>query len=570
MRIPILFKPVVAVLLLVACPLYVPAQDVVTLVYDDVLSSGDIRIVPSDDAKSMRVSSQRGGVLMVDETNCVGMPDSLKVALKIAADVWSGYLAMGDSLKLQVYYDEIQGTDIRTEIYYMTLSALVSDVYYPLALCRKLNDGVLNNPPQYDAVIHINRNTDWCVGMNNVCSGPMKNLSYALLRSMCSTLGFGSSVQYRDGEFVFCFGDGISVFDKLVFAENGMRLENLKGMNGAVLGDFVQQDKGYLYVSEKSFNYWLYAPQQFDGYKSLKFIMTPESLMHYMDEGVKDLVVDEITLDILRAIGWNTSYSHDVKIVGRDIDATGISSAYQSHTFYVESGDIPMTDFHWVYKLPLVSGGYETVATSQNPEFVIPAIADSDEGKYEHTIDGDICGLIFFDGTSNGKHVTGAYNLTLELKPRILRTDIVSIVPNQNNESYYDVTVDVYYEGCHYLHATLEEEYSPIVNALFSDTPYYVRLTFTNVDLSGLAWVHFDARNGYGSDTAMLEIPSMPTSIITNDVCSYTAISVFTPSGILLGKVDSWDKLKDFSKGLLILQICDDNGKSRTIKYMNK
>lgn len=143
-------------------------------------------------------------------------------------------------------------------------------------------------------------------------------------------------------------------------------------------------------------------------------------------------------------------------------------------------------------------------------------------------------------------------------------------MPNQNNESYYDVTVDVYYEGCHYLHATLEEEYSPIVNALFSDTPYYVRLTFTNVDLSGLAWVHFDARNGYGSDTAMLEIPSMPTSIITNDVCSYTAISVFTPSGILLGKVDSWDKLKDFSKGLLILQVYDDNGKSRTIKYMNK
>lgn len=47
-------------------------------------------------------------------------------------------------------------------------------------------------------------------------------------------------------------------------------------------------------------------------------------------------------------------------------------------------------------------------------------------------------------------------------------------------------------------------------------------------------------------------------------------ISVFTPSGILLGKVDGWDKLKDFSKGLLILKICDDKGNPRTIKYMNK
>ena len=96
------------------------------------------------------------------------------------------------------------------------------------------------------------------------------------------------------------------------------------------------------------------------------------------------------------------------------------------------------------------------------------------------------------------------------------------------------------------------------------------------MDLWGLAWVNLVVRNDYGNDTAMLEIPSMMslknivTKIITNDTCMSTEISVFTPSGILLGKVDGWDKLKDFSKGLLILQICDGNGISRTIKYMNK
>lgn len=107
-------------------------------------------------------------------------------------------------------------------------------------------------------------------------------------------------------------------------------------------------------------------------------------------------------------------------------------------------------------------------------------------------------------------------------------------------------------------------------NALFSETPYYSRLTFTDIDLGGLAWVNFVVRNDYGNDTAVLEIPSMPTSIIVNDICSSMEISVFTPSGILLGKVDGWDQLKDFSKGLLILKICDDNGNPRTIKYMNK
>lgn len=577
MRIHILFKAVVAVLLLVAFPSHGLAQEVVTLVYDDVCNYGDIRIVPSDEAKPLRVSSQRAGVVMIDKTNCSNMPDSLKVALKIASDVWSGYLAIGDSLKLQVYYDEIQGVDIRTAIYYRTLSALAPETYYPLALCRKLNNGFLKNSPQYDAVIHINKNVNWCVGMNSGGAMSMKNLSYSLLRAMAMALGFGSSVQYnKRGEIAFYFGNGISIFDKLVFAEDGRRLESFKGMSGQSLESFVQQNNGYLYASEKLDKYRLYAPQQFDEYKSLKYLLSQESLMCYSGEGVKDLVVDGTTLELLGAIGWDMFVDHDIKIVGRGIDDTGITSAYQSHTFYVESEGMPVTNHHWEYKLPLVSGGYETVATSQNAEFVIPAIADGDEDKYEHTIEGDIRGLISFEGTGNGKQVTSAYNLTLELKPRILRTNIVSIVPNQNNESYYDVTVDVYYEGSHDLYSTLEEEFGPFAFSLFSDTPYYTRLAYTNVDLWGCAWINISIRNDYGNDMAVLEIPSMmslkniATKIVRNDTCTSTEISVFTPTGILLGKVDGWDKLKDFSKGLLILQICDDNGISRTIKYMNK
>lgn len=571
MRIHILFKAIVAALLLVAFPLHGLTQEVATLVYDDVCNYGGTRIVPSEDAKSLRVSSQRAGVVMADDTYCAGMPDTLKLALKIAADVWSGYLATGDSLKLQVYYDDIQGADIRTEVYYSTMPGSVPDVYYPLALCRKLNGGLLEDSPRYDAVIHINKNAEWCVGIGDGMSGATKNLSYGLLRAMGSALGFGSSVQYDNGgRLTLGFGDGVSVFDKLVFAEDGRRLESFIGASEQELEDFIQQDKGYLYATEKAYIYRLYAPKQFDVHKSLKYLLDQESLMCYMDEGVMDLVVDGITLELLDAIGWGAYDGNDIKIVGRGIDDTGITSAYQSHTFYVESEDMPVTNYHWEYKLPLVSGGYETVATSQNAEFVIPAIADGDEDKYEHTTGGDIRGLISFEGTDNGKQVTSTYNLTLGVKPRILRTSIVSIAPNPRNELYYDVTVDVCYEGSHYLHASLEEEFGSFAFALFSETPYYSRLTFTDIDLSGLAWVNFVVRNDYGNDTAVLEIPSMPTSIIVNDICSSTEISVFTPSGILLGKVDGWDQLKDFSKGLLILKICDDNGNSRTIKYMNK
>lgn len=68
-------------------------------------------------------------------------------------------MASGDTLKLQVNYDDIPGTDIRTEVNYSVLPSSADKVMYPLALCRKLAGKGLVNVPETDAVIHINSNT---------------------------------------------------------------------------------------------------------------------------------------------------------------------------------------------------------------------------------------------------------------------------------------------------------------------------------------------------------------------------------------------------------------------------
>ena len=90
---------------------------------------------------------------------------------------------------------------------------------------------------------------------------------------------------------------GLSAFDKLIFSEDGKHLSDLDNSRPNELEDFVQQDCNYLYAAQKEARYRLYAPKQFDENKSLKYLSDPNSLMYYKDEGVKDLVIDEVTLD---------------------------------------------------------------------------------------------------------------------------------------------------------------------------------------------------------------------------------------------------------------------------------
>lgn len=568
-------RNIITILLFATFSLYTHAQETVAIDFDFTCQPGGTKIFPTEAAKSQRLSSNNSGNITIDHTDCVDMPDSLKVALKIASDIWSGYMTDNDALNIKINYNDINNVDIKTSVYYHAPYSSGKFVYYPISLYKKIFGERPQNAPDYDAIIHINKNTNWSVGIGNGNSTTSKNLSYALLRAIATAMGFGSSIHYdRRQNITFYFSNGFSVFDSLIFSEDGKRMENLDNSRLQEFKDFVQHNNGDLYAAKKENGYKLYAPEQFDENKSLKYLIDENSLMYYNDTGTKDLIVDETTLDLLNTMGWNMFNNKEIKIIGKGIDDTGITSAYQNHTFYIKADGMTITNHKWEYKLPLKNGGYEIVATSSEVEFVIPAITNED--KYEHTIEGDICGQIIFEGMADNTSVRSTYNLTLELKPHILKTNIISISPSPRNADYYDVVIDVYYEGCHYVHSTIEEEYSSIVNTAFSDTPYYTRISFTDVDLWGYAWVSITLRNEYGNDNTVIEIqrPESVTYYTSSDIKDIKQnscnIKIFSPSGIFLGNIKDTDELKNFAKGLLILKFQDEKGHSKILKYMHK
>lgn len=282
---------------------------------------------------------------------------------------------------------------------------------------------------------------------------------------------------------------------------------------------------------------------------------------------------DVTTLDATDIKTRNTLSKNEIEIISRDVDETGIASAWQSHTFYIKADVKTITNHRWEYKLPLENGEYEIAATSSNAEFTIPAITNGD--KYKHTTEGHVYGQITFEGIADNRSVQGTYRLTLDLKPHILETKIISIAPSPRNPEYYDILIDVWYEGSCYVHSTIEEEYSPVVNTLFSDAPDYTRLEFTDVDLSGYALASITVRNAYGSDSTTIKIPSETPSTQISSITDKTNerlldIMVFSPSGAFLGYAKSFDELKNFSENLLILRLQYDKGDTKTIKYLNK
>lgn len=555
------------------------AQDVELVTFDDCVDYSETNMVISSRAKARRTSNKRCGFIKVNFMDG-NMPDSLKYAIEIAQDVWSSYMHVGDSLILDVYFNNTINTDVQTSVSWAILG---SDTYYhPMSLYRSMNmiDYTdKNNQVNYsfDAKVTINSDSDWCIG--SCVSDHPKKLLFAMLQCMGKGLGYTSTIKKDSRGLKFSLGRGMSIFDAMIFSEDDKRMENLSNHKQRELTDFGQQDSGYLYVMKKSDPYKIYAPKIFEPSKSLNYSLDPSSIMYYGNRGDCELIIDDVTLDILHGVGWGFDQMIPrVEIIGENIDSTGIASAYENHRFYLKPTDRVLSDHQWYYMLPLKEGGYDTIMTSSNTDMIIPAITS--ENLYKRTIEGDIRALITYSGKDGEEPVSGVYNLTLELKP-LIEVCGVNLTSNPYDDTFYDVVVDVSYKGCHSLLGYVEEEYTSSYISCISNTPYYTQLRFNAIDSWGTAWIHIEANNTYGSTTYVYEIPAGTEyangrkktksfmDVLKMEDAQY-AIEVYDISGQYFGTVHNKHELAKIKKSPLILKIYTEGEYIRTIKYSNR
>ena len=249
-------------------------------------------------------------------------------------------------------------------------------------------------------------------------------------------------------------------------------------------------------------------------------------------------------------------------IASNDVANTGIASAYSSHSFYITPSSADFSKCSWSLVLTLADGSSVADCVSNEQTFTIPQISDTE--KYEHSVEGEICGTIKFNGVINNKNIELSYPLRLNLKPRILSAKVLSTKTNPENSNYYDAVVEIKYEGSNYVHAYVEEDYSPLLKYYYSSTPYYTKMELTDIASWCDAWFNITVRNDYGSDNYVLKLSHnngavdsvdklYETSVLNEDVCIY----VYGVNGKCLG-IYNKDK-NSLPKGIYFLRYYNKN-----------
>lgn len=506
----------------------------------------------SDFAKSIRSSKRTGGgKIILNYIDSHSVSEELIASLDVAADIWQYYLPYGDSLRVDVCFEDNLDSDISLSVIYKLHKGLA----YPLPLLRRMFSEELNE--KYDAKIHINTSTEWSFGIGDENAYAPKNLTLAFMQCICKCLGFGSSLKEVNNRVDIGWEMNPTIFDSYIINDLGDKLTDYISDEPG-LGDFSTGKYGNVYFSSGDVKAELYAPSVFENNSSLRYLQNDISLMRYCnDDNVsQDLVIDELTLDVLSELGWSFSSESEFAIVSDDIDSTGITSAYMPHEFYILSDGEGFTEPNWQLVLTLADGSSTTVCSSDNSSFTIPAISDPD--LYEHTVDGDIRGVIIFEGVSRGKTFTLTYPIIFEIKPRIISANVISSSVNIDNPNYFDAIVEIRYEGSHYINAFVEEEHNPYLISYYSSTPYYSRIHLTNIASWGGAWFDITIRNEYGSDNYVLDLSNSVTGIDIdrNDNDETSRIEIYDIQGRFVGICNEISQ-SNLPKGIYILKFFD-------------
>ena len=143
--------------------------------------------------------------------------------------------------------------------------------------------------------------------------------------------------------------------------------------------------------------------------------------------------IDDYTVDILNAIGWNIPLNAG-NIKCDNISDNNNISAYIPHTFSIDKaeGDV-ISDYNWSFNLKNESGVYTTVSKGSASGFIIAEISAPD-GYYVNSA-GEMEGRIECIYTLNGKQKRAFSDLSLDLKPVILSIDNLEIqrIPRTNS-----------------------------------------------------------------------------------------------------------------------------------------
>ncbi len=442
--------------------------------------------------KSERLSSSGGNIeVNFDET----LPDSIKTAIIAAKKLWESKLHNKQPIVINVVFEALEeDIGMSAEVGYNYTSDFKS---IPSALQAQIVDNSYGSIDSPDGWISLNPDINWnCSFSKNAASD--YNLPTMILKGIARCLGFGSCItEEKENQFANYWEYPID-FDGLLHY-NGKSLNDIAGLSQEMT-DAVTSDNVYAHTETQQ--YKIYAPKQFKPDLSLRYFDDENSLMSaYLGKGNVSLNVDNKTIDILNAIGWDLPIS-DIRIQCDNISGDGIGSCNEAHTFSLLRNGENITSYAWRFLLKDKKGDFIQIKTGTTETFTISRIDNPED--YFVNINGDLEGLIECDYALEGlQNSADPFSLSLEQKPTILSVDNIRIV--SKDQYAFSLLLDVRYTGADYLYVEIEEEYDSSLQNYRFDEPYIAHVKTGNISNLYYSWVTILAVNKYGETSETIE-----------------------------------------------------------------
>ncbi len=574
-------------LTLLSCPQKALSQERFYIDYyesfNEAPSSSGVSFPVLNKANRLKSNSAISFKILHDES----VPDSVVRCLEVSADIWRSCLNMNSNhtIRLQLNWEELpDGSDVKITVQYEQIPN--TQDHAPTSLYYSLRPG-LDRGDGYDAKITINKNIEWDCGYSVENNIGVRNLTYAMLRSIGVALGFGTSLSPTitlPTVIKFPFTTGHSLFDNLLVSEDGTYLKDMKNAGGKRQNQdiikFCTGKYGEVYIDGMNNSdhsaYKMYTSGEFEPYKSLVYLNNENSLMHYsLAKTTKNFQVDTITINVLNKLGWKMSVPVNLNIIGNSIPETGLTSAYTSHTFSID-GDSKddVTNARWSFVLPSKDGEEILVKSAEGGlSFDIGAI--SNPNNFKINVNGDIYGKIKFSGILNGKEVNLQYNVTFELKPTISNVSYVT----QKIDGYdsYNAFCKADYQGADYVYVQVEEEYGSGLTTQFVREPYSAHFVCRDITSPYYAWIDIVAVNQYGRAVYTIELPPydeqefvkehLPCALNNMDNV-YSKIMIYNANGEYLKTVNNMQDTHSLSPGIYVFKCYRGNKVVRVSKFI--
>lgn len=562
------FLILICLLIMQSMGLVVAQQDTI-LVFEGRLDTSPVstQTIKPCLLRTERLSSDFGGVIEVQFGG--GMSEEMQYAIKAAAQLWEEklYIPKKIILKFEKERMGMEAADFAAQVRY-TLLPGENEAYPQSFFINFLTD---NKRLAEDAIILVNEDVDWDYSFSGEITNK-KNLTTAMLRAIAMSLGFGSSVVNNPAKgVVFSTRRYFSPFDNLIVNSNNICLNTMpnNGRTSPELISYVSGDNVY-YKTPNNDSFKLYAPSEFHGYNYLSYFDTKGDLMSYnIRIGDKNQQIDEKTLEVLKEIGWKEP-ENSLKIMAKDINATGMASAFQGYSFHAETTSGNITDYSWKYELLNNEMVFDSIKVGNSSEFSIDKVDDLT--KYYKNINGDIKGKISLNATVNGTKMSKVFYIYLATKPTFIsvKVDAITRVPGS---SFYSLDLTVIYSGADYLYIEQSEEFGVFMNTHTFEIPYIVHLHYEHIHVDGRVWVDLVLNNEVGKAYYTVEIPSQLNSLddstqIKEKVAdpNIVQVEVRDIQRRIILQTRNYEDVERLPKGMYIIMITYVNGEKITKK----